>query len=273
QPANSLHEPEEPRDEPRRPLGVLAHVVRKSGAEERTVQPFDAARANRLAVERRPASTNGAEELVAHRIVHDADLHPVLILDGDADREVRELVGVVRGPVQRVDDPPVPGASAGTALLREDGVLRMALAEPGQEDRLAGLVGIRDQVDATLEGDGPRLVEALGQHPSGTAGALDRGLQQHVQRDRHWPPFSRASTCARMSSRFPSKLSWVKRTRPVRSTTQVVGICLSFSRSSSTNPPGSSRTVSCTRAVARKVGICARSSSTLTAYTRTPRWE
>ena len=217
---------------PAGPSGCSRHVVGEAGAEERAIEPVGAARPDGASVQGGTAPAHRREQLVAHRVVHHAGLHAMRPLHGDAHREVRQLVGVVRRPVERVDDPPVAGLGAGAArpaLLREDGVVRMAVPEPGEEHRLARLVRVGDQVDAALVGDGPRLVELLGQDPAGAASALDRGLEQRVGRDAHRPSSSSASTFARMSFRFPSKLSCVKRTCPVRSTTQVVGMTRSLS--------------------------------------------
>ena len=70
----------------------------------------------------------------------------------------------------------------------------VARAEPVQQHLLARPVRVGDQVDAALVGDGPRLVEALGQHAAGAARALLGGLEQRVERDAHWPSASSAST-------------------------------------------------------------------------------
>ena len=79
-----------------------------------------------------PSSVGGAAaprraELVAHRVVDDADQRPLGVLDRDADRPLRDAEEEVHRAVERVDDPAQAArARRVAALLPEDPVARAA---------------------------------------------------------------------------------------------------------------------------------------------------
>jgi hypothetical protein len=91
-------------------------------------------------------------------------------------------VGVVGGPVERVDDEAlVAAAGVRAALLAQDRRARKGRADPRDDQRLAGTVGVGDQVVGMLFGDLARGVEPLAQE--GARVASERGDErERVQR-------------------------------------------------------------------------------------------
>ena len=103
-------------------------------------------------------------------------------LERDGDRVDRQAVGIVRRPVQRVDDPATPGAAGRRPrLLGEDGVAGERAPQTIHDQRFALCVHLGHQVGGTtLVGDTPDAVELACQEMAGGAG--------RVHRD---PPFGR----------------------------------------------------------------------------------
>ena len=76
------------------------------------------------AVEERPAPANRGEQLAEERLVDGADDDPAGPGEGDRGAEEREAAGVVRRPVEGIDDPEVLSvARARPPLLGEDPVV------------------------------------------------------------------------------------------------------------------------------------------------------
>ena len=90
---------------------------------------------------------------------------------GHAHGERGVAVRKVGGAVQRVDAPQVLAVhvAVDAALLAQYCVLREGRPDDAQHRRLAGLVGVGDQVDGPFVGDRARLVHAV-QHDSGARG-------------------------------------------------------------------------------------------------------
>ena len=170
--------------------------VRESGADERLGERDRRGDVDRRSVvepsRRRALADRGRVQLAARRIVDDArHIHPAqrvgLTLDHrDAHRVVRDAVQIVRGAVDRVDDPGQPaGAGVPAALLAEDAVIGTRVGKAVPDEALDFAVGFRDDVDGTrfrvrhldalaprlpraprLERDGPGEVEQLSDMPS-----------------------------------------------------------------------------------------------------------
>ena len=71
----------------------------------------------------------GREHLLAHRVVDHALLQHPLVFQGDGHGELGETVQVVGGTVQGVYDPLVIVACVAAALLRQNGVVGVVLAD------------------------------------------------------------------------------------------------------------------------------------------------
>ena len=126
----------------------------KPCADQRALQADVRADANALAVELRAFAARGREQFLAHRVVHDRVLHAAATLHADRDCELRKAVQVIRGAVERVDDPhELVVVAALAAFLGEEGVLRIKPTH-GLDD-----VPLRRQVDL-----GDEVVLALGAH-------------------------------------------------------------------------------------------------------------
>ena len=90
--------------------------------------------ADGLPVEEGAAAGDGVEELVADGIEDDAEARLAVDDEADADREERQAVGVVDGPVERVDDPqPVGDLTGGAGFLGQE-----AVGGEGRPDRSRG---------------------------------------------------------------------------------------------------------------------------------------
>src|SRR5207253_6574199 len=102
--------------------------------------------------------------LGSHRIDGASGDELAFELGGDGAGEERNAVRVVRGPVERVDDAAQLAPAARATLFRQDRRAGSAIAQEAQDLLLGGSVGVRDQIDASLERDLARLVEQLAQH-------------------------------------------------------------------------------------------------------------
>ena len=108
-----------------RKLAALAHVIRKTGAEQRAIQTVGPGHLYTPAIERCALSALGGEEFVAHGIVNHAEFQLPLVLQPHRDTKARISVRVIRGAIQRVDDPApftlrLRIRRAGARFFRED---------------------------------------------------------------------------------------------------------------------------------------------------------
>ena len=112
-------------------------------------------RADRRAVEPRPAAAPGGEQFVEHRIVDDPDLDPAVGDAGDRDAEMRHAAGEVRGAVDRIDDPHRPARAGGArvALLADEPIGRKDLREALGDEGLSLAVDLGEKVLRSLEPD------------------------------------------------------------------------------------------------------------------------
>ena len=99
---------------------------------------------------------------------------------GDGDRELREAVQEVRGSVERVDHPGVLVARVLAALLGEEAVRRIGLADGRDQDLLGLAVDLGDEVVAALlaDRDAADAVEAAHDDFTGVARGADRNVEQ-----------------------------------------------------------------------------------------------
>ena len=97
---------------------------------------------------------HGVEELVAERVEHDAQARLAVDDEGDADGEEGQAVGVVDGPVQRVDDPQPLCLRAGDArFLGQEGIPGEGSPDRPEDGLLAQVVDLRDDVLLRLVDD------------------------------------------------------------------------------------------------------------------------
>jgi hypothetical protein len=141
---------------------------------------------DRVSVHRRPPTTRGREQLVAQRVVDDAEHETGVVLARDAHRPLRDSEDEIRRAVERIDDP-APAARAGreAGLLAEDRILRVRRADRTHDDLLGRAIGVGHQIRrARLRSDpGARLIEAFAQQRARGARGLDREVKLvHVRR-------------------------------------------------------------------------------------------
>ena len=89
----------------------------------------------------------------------------------------------IRGAIQGIDDPGELARSRMAGLLREEGVVRVTLADAFQDGLLGGLVHLGDVVVASLRAD-LELIEARQGAHSDVASAA-RGLYGGVEQGLH----------------------------------------------------------------------------------------
>src|ERR1039458_10488544 len=103
------------------------------------------------AVEGRPTSPGGGEEFVAGGVVENAGDELALAFQSHGDAEDRVTVGEVGGAVQRIDIPAEAAAvGIARALFADDVMLVPRGAQAGDDQLLAGAVGLGDQIDAAF---------------------------------------------------------------------------------------------------------------------------
>ena len=128
-------------------------------------------------------------------------------------------VRVVGRPVQRVDDEAQPALrTLRPRLLREDRRAREAAAQEAEERLLRGGVGVGDEIDPSLERDGPGLPPLPAEHLPAPARRLCAALHQ-LSRLRHpsrpfrlvgrvkiaaWPPLAGIPHVAEVGAYTPA---------------------------------------------------------------------
>src|SRR5207253_988384 len=132
-------------------VGVGADVVGEAGDEQAQVERRRRRHRETRVVERRAGAALADEELVAARIVDDAELDDAVALETDADGVDGQAVRVVRRAVERIDDPaPAGAARASAAFLGEDAVVGELRLECRDDERLRAPV-------AAIRADGLRV--------------------------------------------------------------------------------------------------------------------
>src|SRR6185369_9378550 len=141
---------------------------------------------------RRPTG-RGRERLAACRIVHDADIWPAGHHQADRHAEERDAVGVIDGPVERIDHPHPSTARrrrfAGfgavfAALLGEDAVIRVIRPDRIDDEVLRQVVGLGDDVARALVVDPLEAFVAIHQDLAGAGRQRDRELELRGLRTR-----------------------------------------------------------------------------------------
>ena len=117
---------------------------------------------------RRPAVQKGArpllrdEQFIQHGVVDGAKTDLPFYLQGNGDAEDRIAVGVVRRPVERIDDPAEIGAVRDfRGFFRQDVVIGKGSADPFHNQRLGETVHLRDEIDLSFVLDGMPVVDPL----------------------------------------------------------------------------------------------------------------
>src|SRR3989304_633257 len=103
---------------------VLAQVVREPGDQQALLERRGRRDLHGLVVEKGTPTSDGAEHLITHRIIDNAELEYAVSLATDGDGEMRQAVGVVGRAVER-GDMPAPDCAR-------------ALAAPPRSPALAG---------------------------------------------------------------------------------------------------------------------------------------
>src|SRR5262249_55963764 len=93
---------------------VGLHPWGKAGDDHRLVEPTEPTGVDRASIQRCAAPLRGGEQLVAGRIIDDADEQLASALQTDRDRIIRKAVHVIRSAIERIDHPAV-ARGAGTA--------------------------------------------------------------------------------------------------------------------------------------------------------------
>jgi hypothetical protein len=108
---------------------------------------------NGSAIELRALAPARRKDLLPQRIVDDAVLELAFARDADRDRKLRKTVQVVRRAVERVDDPLIFVLARGAALLGEDCMIGVVVADDLDDRGLRHLVDLRDELVAALLDD------------------------------------------------------------------------------------------------------------------------
>ena len=83
-------------------------VVRKAGDEQCIDQSRGRRNRQRPSVDIRSVPSLRSKQLVARRVVDCADFSAAVYLEPERRAEDRKAVGVIRGAIERVEDPPPP---------------------------------------------------------------------------------------------------------------------------------------------------------------------
>ncbi|MNZ48357.1 hypothetical protein D3C78_660990 [compost metagenome] len=119
-------------------------------------------------------------------------LQTALVLAGDADGEMRDAVDEVGGAVQRIDDPQVVGAFAGAfqhaAFLAHDAVVRVGLAQGGDDAQFGGAIDFGDVVLGVflVDRDGIQAFDGAENQFTGAAGSAQGDIQHRLHGEFTW---------------------------------------------------------------------------------------
>ncbi len=129
---------------------LQVRAIRKARRDQSRLQRRALAHADLVAVELRALAAARAEDLLAQRIVDDAVLDLARARDGDRHGEHRKAVHVVRRAVERIDDPLILVVAARAALLGEDRVLGIVVADDLDDRFLGRAIDLSDELVAAL---------------------------------------------------------------------------------------------------------------------------
>ena len=120
---------------------------------------------------------DGLVPVVADRIENDATLWCPAMVVGDRDREVRNLVRKIVGPVEWIDDPQVFGIDIGRLFFfAENHMPRQGLSNQAGDGAFGFDIRVRNQARILLAPEFDALVEVtsddLASCPGGAAGDL-----------------------------------------------------------------------------------------------------
>ncbi len=158
--------------------------VREARGDQRRAELGLVRDADRLPVAGRLAAADGGEAVAVERVVHDPHGGLAVDLDRDRDPVARVPVQVVRGPVDRVDDPADAGGRLGArALLGEHPVAGSLAPDPVDDQALAGLVDLGDHVGRRrLRAHArARLAQALEREPGRLGGQVPGKREQRLE--------------------------------------------------------------------------------------------
>src|SRR5438132_4717352 len=167
-----------------RELAAFAHVVGKSGAEQRAVQTSGSRNVHSMAVESDAVAALGGEQIVSQRIVNDSYFHSAFELQPNRNAKTRIAMRIICGAVQRIDDPtPIAltlsiGRLAGAGFFRQDRMLRIVSLDAIDDQLLGSQIRFGDQIQFALVGDSDRAAKAFGHQMTGVAGSLDGKVEQ-----------------------------------------------------------------------------------------------
>ena len=163
-------------------LGI--HAVRKAGADQRTFQTALRADADFLPLELRAVTARCGEEFLSHGIVDHGMFEAAFVLHGDRYRKRRKPVQEIGRAVERIDDPDEFTLTASAGFLAEDGVLRMAAADGGDDVRFGLAVDVSDEIVAALGVDLDRIEtrETAYDQIAGTPGGAHSDIEQWLHR-------------------------------------------------------------------------------------------
>jgi hypothetical protein len=167
---------------------VRIHVTRvgtiwKTGRDQGSFEPALLTHAYTAVVEVCATASRGGEDLLAHGVVYYGVLQAPLLLAGDGDRENGELVQEVRRPIERVDDPHGLVVPCGTAFFGQESVVRVVLADDGDDLRLRLGIDLTHEVVTALGRDGERF-QAV-QIPDNDLASAARGADSDIEKRMH----------------------------------------------------------------------------------------
>jgi hypothetical protein len=162
---------------------VYVGAVGKAGRHQRPIERLGLAYSDATIFQMRARAARGAEDLPAHRVIHDGVLKTALDLAGDRYGEHREAVQKVSGAVQGINDPHRVVVTALAALFGQERVLRVMTAYGCDDLLFRGLVNLGDEVIAPLGGDreGLQAIEAADDDFAGAA----RGAHGNIEKRLH----------------------------------------------------------------------------------------
>ena len=152
---------------------VAFDVVRKARGQQGAAQVVHPGDADPLPVQVSPGALLGEEEFFGHRVVDDAQDEFTIPRAGQGDGENGKTVGEIRGPVQRIDRPPVLGGRLAhhTALLGPEAVPGKRAPQNGEDEPFRLPVRLGDQVAVAL---GPDAIDPAIEAPERAAASPRR---------------------------------------------------------------------------------------------------
>ena len=146
------------------------------------IHPHAKLGAHGRAIEEGAVPAPHGEALLAVGVVHDAQGHDPVDLEGDGDGEEGHAVRVVGRAVEGIDDPAMGRrAGTGSAFFCKDGVVREAPTDALDDERLGLAVHLGDNVArAALVGDLAEGAEAPEKEAAGAPGGVHRDFEEGI---------------------------------------------------------------------------------------------